>query len=132
MKKKNKKYPIGKDVSEPLKMKIIELLRKHAGADNPREYNYSITAGFGVTTEFGNYMNKNYDKLFGKYENPKFENRFYYPLCMWCYWNKTHLNKTMFKLKDELLDEAVTGIPSEQTVMEWFYEKHKDELIGLI
>jgi hypothetical protein len=128
---KTNKTPIGTEVSEPLKKQIIKLLQTHAGADNPSDFNWSMMAGFAITSEFAKYLDNNSEKLFGNSET-KSNNKTYYPLCMFCYYNKSFHNKAMFKLKDELLEKASNTIPKEEEVMKWFYNKHKNELIGLI
>jgi hypothetical protein len=128
---KTKSFPIGIKVSEPLKKQIIKLLQTYAGADNPSKFNWSMVAGFAITSEFAKYLDSNSEKLFGNAET-EYNNKTYYPLCMFCYYNEAFNNKAMFELKDELLKNASNKIPKEEDVMKWFYEKHKNELIGLI
>lgn len=125
-----KKIPTGSEVSEQLQEQIIALLRKYAGADNPRFYKWSLTAMI-LKNAFAEYLDKNPYKLFGKVKSNGLTPS-YYPLCMYFYYNNNFPNKAMFKLNDELLPNASNEIPSPEMVMEWFYEKHKNELIGLL
>ncbi len=107
------------------------MLQKYAGADDPSRFNWSLTAGFFITSEFAEYLDINREKLFG---NVKVGCRGtpYYELCMYCYYNEHFHNKAMFKLNYNFLKKASNEIPTPQDVMAWFYKKHKDELVGLV
>ncbi len=121
-----KHIPTGENVSDALRKQIINLLEKYAGAHDSRRFNFSVIAGFVIQSDFAIYLTQNYDKLFGKID-PDYHIT-YYPLCMYCYYNKFHPNNAMFRLKS--IGNNVR--PTEEQVMEWFYKKHRDELLGLV
>lgn len=126
------KYPTGKEVTPVLQKKIIELLRKYAGADNQGKFNSTLTA-IALTDEGIKYVDEKYLDFFGEVTKKTCGgdyNPMYYPLCMIEYYTSRFPNKCLFNLKPEHLKKATTEIPTPYKIMTWFYKKHKNELIG--
>ncbi len=57
-----------------------------------------MIVGFAITSEFAEYLDNNSEKLFGDTET-KSNNKTYYPLCMFCYYELPGSRAARYQIK---------------------------------